>query len=152
MSDLNILLANDDIDDCIFFRQALTELSSLNHLTHLNDGEELMLWLSKHGNDLPDMLFLDLYMPRKNGFECLAEIKRDKKLGNIPVVMFSTSMDTDVVDRLYSGGAQYFIRKPTVYTKFRDVIDQALGLLSLGSTSQPARVDFVLTPPIALFS
>jgi CheY-like chemotaxis protein len=150
MPDLCILLANDDIDDRVFFRQALNELSIPSWLNEVRDGEELMQQLSDEARTLPDILFLDLYMPRKNGFECLAEIKRNKRLGDLPVIMFSTSMDQGVVNRLYKSGAQYFIRKPTEYTKFKDIIEQALVLLSSGSATQPAIEDFVLRPPIVI--
>ncbi len=88
---MNILLADDDTDDCNFFKAALKSLPIPTDLTVVNDGEELMTYLSEKTEHLPNALFLDINMPRKNGFECLAEIKNNKKLKDLPVIMFSTS-------------------------------------------------------------
>ena len=110
---MKILLADDDIDDCIFFKEAVDELMLSTHLTIVHDGEQLMQLLTNETNELPDVLFLDLNMPRKNGFECLSEIKLNKKLKQLPVIIFSTSFEQEVVNRLYQNVAQYFIRKPS---------------------------------------
>ena len=72
---LNILLADDDTDDCIFFKKALDELTLPTNLVAVHDGEQLMHLLTNDTNPLPHILYLDLNMPRKNGFECLSEIK-----------------------------------------------------------------------------
>ena len=74
MKPMNILLADDDADDCFFFEKALREIPMATQLTTVNDGERLMDHLSKNMEQLPDVLFLDLNMPRKSGFECLTEI------------------------------------------------------------------------------
>src|ERR1035437_9311690 len=102
---LNILLADDDTDDCNFFKKALEELSLSTHLTTVHDGEELMSYLSENSEHLPHVLFLDINMPRKNGLECLAEIKQNEKLKDIPVVMFSTSNSWDKISELFKTGA-----------------------------------------------
>jgi CheY-like chemotaxis protein len=140
----NILLADDDIDDCIFFKEALVELLLSTHLTTVNDGEQLMQLLNKI-EELPDILFLDINMPRKNGFECLLEIKLNKKLKQLPIIMFSTSFEQEVVNLLYKNGAQYFIRKPAVFSQFKKIIQQSLALIAQGNISQPSRENFVLT-------
>src|SRR5580704_5402709 len=93
---LNILLADDDIDDCIFFEEALEECPLSTHFTCVPDGEQLMQLLTNETNGLPHVLFLDLNMPRKNGFECLSELKVDKKLKQLPVIIFSTSFEQAV--------------------------------------------------------
>src|SRR5471030_460081 len=93
---LNVLLADDDTDDCIFFEKALKEILIETHLSIVHDGEELMKYLLKNSEKLPDVLFLDISMPRKNGFECLTEIKENKKLKDIPVLMFTTSYPRDL--------------------------------------------------------
>lgn len=84
----HILLADDDTDDCLFFKDALEELALSVTLTTVRDGVELMRHLSTQV--LPDVIFLDLNMPRKNGYECLTEIKLNAKLATIPVVVYST--------------------------------------------------------------
>ena len=142
---LNILLADDDIDDCQFFKSVLTELQLTTTFTVVNDGEQLMKLLSDETNALPDVLFLDLNMPRKNGFECLAEINLSERLKKIPVVMYSTSLEKEVVNLLYKNGAQYFIRKPSEFPKFKKLVQQTLALIIGGNKLQPAREQFVLT-------
>src|SRR6187455_1404935 len=115
----NLLLADDDIDDCIFFEYALEELPISTTLFTVNDGIHLMDFLSAKADNLPDVLFLDLNMPRKSGFECLTEIKLIDKLKDLPVIIFSTSLNMEVVDLLYERGAHYYIRKPRHYNDLK---------------------------------
>lgn len=141
---LNILLADDDQDDCGFFKEALAGLNLAANLTIVNDGEQLMNYLTNEMIELPHVLFLDINMPRKNGFECLFEIKRDAKLKPFPVIMFSTSFELDVVNQLYENGALYFIRKPSEFTQFKKIIQQSLAIITEENISQPLRESFVL--------
>ena len=133
---LNILLADDDTDDCFFFEKALREISIPTQLNTVNDGERLMDYLSKNSEQLPDVLFLDLNMPRKSGFECLTEIVENIKLKEIPVVMFSTSYTLDrnyeqsMIDVLFRMGAQDYIRKPGDFAKLRELIHHSLVKLA----------------------
>ena len=149
---LNLLLADDDKDDRLFFKAALEEMPVSTHLTTVHDGEQLMQLLTKETNELPHVLFLDLNMPRKNGFECLLEIKLNKKLKQLPVIIFSTSFEQEVVNLLYKNGAQYFMRKPAEFSQLKKLIQQALTLIAqdlfigkAGNISQPTRENFVLT-------
>lgn len=148
---LNILLADDDTDDCLFFKQALEKLPLYTHLNTVHDGEQLMKLLVFETNTLPDVLFLDLNMPRKSGFECLAEIKHNEKLKLLPVIVFSTSYDHDRVTSLYQNGAQYFMRKPAAFSQLKNIIHLALTQIALdlsvsktGHISQSIRENFVL--------
>jgi CheY-like chemotaxis protein len=145
LNQLNILLADDDADDCLFFEEAITDLIEPAQFTAVHDGEQLMKLLKKETTKLPDILFLDLNMPRKNGFECLAEIKQDEKLKELPVVIFSTSFEQEVVNLLYENGAQYFIRKPAAFALFQKIILHTLTLITRsGKIKQPAPENFVL--------
>ena len=150
LKQLNILLADDDTDDCIFFKEALGELLLSTHLTTVNDGEQLMQLLTNETNVLPHVLFLDLNMPRKNGFECLTEIKLSKKLKQLPVIVFSTSFEQEVVNQLYKNGAQYFIRKPSEFSQFKNIIQLSLALITKENISQPTRENFVITVETSL--
>ncbi len=142
---LTILLADDDTDDCLFFAEAIAELIPSANFTAVHDGEELMDLLNNETLRLPDILFLDLNMPRKNGFECLAEIKLTQKLKELPVVVFSTSLEQEVVNLLYEKGAQYFIRKPSQFPLFKKIILHTLTLIMKKNSAQPAKEYFVLT-------
>ncbi len=132
---VNILLADDDADDCFFFEKALREISISTKLTIVNDGERLMDHFSKNSVQLPDILFLDLNMPRKSGFECLTEMMENSSLKNIYVVMFSTSYTLDriyeqsMIDVLYRMGARDYIRKPGDFSKLKELIHHSLTKL-----------------------
>jgi len=83
-------------------------------------------------------------MPRKNGFECLSAIKEHTALNHLPVIMYSTSLEQETVNQLFKNGALYFIRKPSDFAKFTEVIRRALRLVTHGNLSQPAIEDFIL--------
>ena len=124
----HILLADDDDDDRLIFKHALEGLPLDFTLITVRDGVELMELLHTTGFRLPDILFLDINMPKKNGFECLAEIKADKKLNRLPVVIFSTFNGPEIVKQLYKNGAQYYIQKPSDLVQYKKAIYQALHL------------------------
>jgi CheY-like chemotaxis protein len=141
---LNLLLADDDLDDCFFFQEALEELPLSATLNTVNDGEQLMQLLSATGTTLPDALFLDLNMPRKSGFQCLSEIKLINSLSRLPVIIYSTSINLEVVDALYEKGAHYYICKPGEYDKLKKVIFEAITLTTQNRFTQPPRDKFIL--------
>ena len=142
----NLLLADDDDDDCLFFQEALEELPIQYNLTTVNDGVALMNLLKGSSTQLPAALFLDLNMPKKSGSECLSEIKLIDRLKNIPIIIFSTSFDTNVVDDLYANGATYYIKKPGEFSTLIKVIDQAINLVSVAHFLKPKRTDFIIYP------
>jgi CheY-like chemotaxis protein len=135
---LRILLADDDTDDRYLFREALSELPLNSQLNTVDDGEELMKYLAENRRNLPHILFLDLNMPKKNGFECLTEIKHSEELRSLPVIMFSTSYprdedyERDIINVLYKIGADHYIRKPNDFTELKRVIQEALDKTFLG--------------------
>ena len=129
---LNILYAEDDADDRSFFEKALKEIPIVTHLTTVYDGDELMNYLTNNYEQLPDVLFLDLSMPRKTGFECLGEIKEDKKLKDLPVVIFtipfgrSIEFEKTMMNSLCGMGAHEYISKPNNLEQLKQVIHKAL--------------------------
>ena len=145
LSKLNLILADDDQDDCIFFKEALQELKVQAQLKIINDGVKLMSILSSPEIILPDALYLDLNMPLKNGFECVTEIKLSPNLRNIPVIIFSTSFDPDVVDLLFEQGATYYMQKPAEFLYLKETIAKSLELISIPTIPQPIKEKFVIT-------
>ena len=145
LNTLHILLADDDKDDRGLFQDALDELPLTTQLTTVFNGEKLMQFLHETKEPLPDILFLDLNMPRKNGFECLSEIKRTEKLKLLSVIIFSTSYEPEVVGLLYKNGAQFYIRKPNDFTQLKKLIYQALVLTSTTNNEYPVLGKFVLS-------
>lgn len=137
----HILLADDDKFDRYFFDLALKQLSINTRLSPAEDGEKLMQILTSDSPDLPDVIFLDLNMPLKKGDECLAEIKANKNLAQIPVIIYSTSLHTEVADNLYRNGAHYYLKKCD-FVKLPVTIQTILQLLS-DNPQQPTRENFI---------
>ncbi len=142
---LNIYLADDDHADCLLFKEALEELPVTANLTTVHDGEQLLDLLYQKDNALPDVLFLDLNMPRKNGFAALGQIKRDEKLLDLPVIVFSTANDQAKVKMVYRDAAHYYIRKPTKFSELKEVIYKALTLIAEGNIRLPKQENFMLS-------
>jgi len=139
-----IFLADDDEDDQLLFNDVLKELSSSIELTVARDGEHLMKLLNNL-TDLPDILFLDLNMPLKNGFECLEEIKANKKFENLPIIIFSTSSQPSAVELVYQHGAHLYVRKPNDFTNLKKIIHYVLSVNWRNNLLQPSKEKFVLT-------
>lgn len=142
---LSILLADDDFTDCLLFKDALEELPVTTILTIVHNGEQVTEVLTKKGNKLPDVLFLDINMPRKNGFATLGEIKRNKRLEKLPVIIFSTCSGIEAVKRVYSDAAHYYIIKPADFKQLKRVIYEALSLITQKDKSMPLKEDFIIT-------
>lgn len=141
---IDILLADDDEDDCLFFKEALEELPISTKLTTVTDGNQLMHLLNTT-DILPHVLFLDLNMPRKNGYECLSEIQISPSLRELPVIIFSTSFDKDSVNQLHDYGAHYYIRKPGEFNDLKNVLHKALSTIEKNNFVKPAKDKFVLS-------
>jgi DNA-binding NarL/FixJ family response regulator len=103
-----------------------------------------MEYLAKNIKQLPQAVFLDLNMPRKNGAECLTEIRQNKKLKDIPVVVYSTDFHPDILDLLYKYGAFYCIRKSADEKNNIENLSIALNTISEDMAMRPAREHFVL--------
>lgn len=141
---INLLLADDDKDDRLFFDIALREVGIPVRLHTVTDGEKLMTFLSIHIFDLPDVVFLDLNMPRKTGLECLLEIKQDSRLCVMPVVVYSTCVREDIADSLYHMGAHYYIQKTDI-PGLQNILSVLLRRLISKKLSRPDRTRFMYT-------
>lgn len=141
---VKLVLADDDEDDCLLFKEALDEIPIATNLSTVNNGEQLMQLLKLTDYPIPAVLFLDLNMPRKNGFECLNEIRRNEKYKTFPVIIYSTSYDEEMVERLYKNGAQYYIRKPAEFSKLKKVIYEALILVTQPLSMRTEKEKFIL--------
>lgn len=140
----NLLLADDDLDDCTFFKEVLEELPFITKLTTVNNGEQLMQLLTSQTEPLPHVLYMDYNMPRKHGYECLKEIKQDTKLKQVCVIILSTYIDNQKLNQLYEAGANYYIQKPAEFSDLKRVILKSLQLIAGGNIRQPAKENFVI--------
>ncbi len=130
---LNIMIAENDEDDRALVRFAFAECKLPNIVHFVEDGEQLLDYLYHRGayqdtihTARPDLILLDLGMPRVNGHEALKEIKSDPTLRSIPVVIFTTSKSTRDINATYNMGANSFIIKPVTY----DGLIQVMNVLA----------------------
>lgn len=123
---LHILLADDDESDRLLFKEAFAELKLDTIVQTVNDGVQLMEWLNRENIRLPHLLFLDLNMPRKNGLECLKEIKRNEKLKAISIAIYSTSDNVKDMDETFLNGANVYITKPNEFNTLKQVLEKAV--------------------------
>jgi CheY-like chemotaxis protein len=130
---INILMADDDEDDRDLTRDALEDATYVDRMQFVVDGQDLIDYLRGAGayasptageHPRPSIILLDLNMPRKDGREALAEIKSDRKLRHIPVVVLTTSSDEQDVRRAYDLGANSYITKPVTGSKLQTVLDR----------------------------
>jgi two-component system response regulator len=124
-----ILMADDDADDRMLTKDALQESRVLNELRFVEDGEELMEYLTRRGkyenaddSPRPGLILLDLNMPKKDGREALKEIKSDPNLRRIPVVIMTTSKAEEDIFRSYDFGASSFITKPVTFDRLVELM------------------------------
>ncbi|WP_428659214.1 response regulator [Runella sp.] len=123
---LTFWLVDDDKEDLHLFKEALQEISERTQFTASIDCIDLMDIL--HQSELPDVLFLDINMSKKNGMEFLEEIKQDPKLKDIPVVIYSTSLRKADIDRAFSLGAHFYITKPSTFEDIIEVLSKMLTM------------------------
>ena len=124
-----ILIADDDDDDCMLAQEALAESRLTSAVRIVRDGEELMDYLYNRGQyadkklaPRPDLILLDLNMPKKDGREALQEIKADSQLRPIPIVVLTTSKAEEDIYRSYDLGANSFIIKPMTFSSLVEVM------------------------------
>ncbi|MEO6903374.1 MAG: response regulator [Bacteroidia bacterium] len=141
----NIYLADDDEDDRSFFQDALKEVCKDVQLTMAINGSELMTILYKQPVPLPDVLFLDLNMPIKNGFECLAEIRANQLLNQLPVIIFSTTSQEEAVNMVYNIGANLYVRKPDSFVHLKKILKQVLSIDWVNNRTQFPKEQFLVS-------
>ncbi len=111
---VEVIFTDDDQDDLDFFREALLQVERTTHLNTFRDCEGLMKYLNrKKSPPSPDILFLDINMPKMDGLTCLHKIREDQKYRKLPIIMFTTSLRPLDVEQSYRWGANLYIKKPS---------------------------------------
>jgi CheY-like chemotaxis protein len=139
-----ILLADDDEGDRVLFSEAFSELKIQTTVETVNDGIELMEWLNAEGNPLPHFLFLDLNMPRKNGMECLEEIRNSERLKEVFVAIYSTSDNEKDVEETFLAGANVYIAKPNDFNVLKELLYKAVAATFIYEGNNFNRENFLL--------
>jgi CheY-like chemotaxis protein len=125
---IEVLLVEDDPGDVLMTREAFADYMVGNRLTVVSDGAEALAYLHREGQfadaPRPDLILLDLNLPRRDGREVLADIKADEELQQIPVVVLTTSQAEEDVLRSYQLHANAYVAKPVDFEAFINVVRQ----------------------------
>jgi CheY-like chemotaxis protein len=123
---IEILLVEDNVEEAEWTQEALRGSKVRNRVHWVTDGEEAMAFLHRQGTYLhgprPDLILLDIFMPRMNGQEVLQAVKEDPRLRRIPVVIMTSTDDEKEIMRAYEHHANCFVTKPIDMDKFMDVV------------------------------
>ena len=125
---LHVLLADDDEDDRLFFKDAFEELKIQTKVKFVHDGMQLMDYLLHPETILPNILFLDLNMPKMSGHECLSEIKKNDNLKDLIVAIYSTSSSEEDIEDTFVKGANIYIKKPNDFSKLEEIIKEVVNM------------------------
>lgn len=136
---ISVLLVEDDPGDVLLIREAFSEQKVGNVLSVVSDGVQAVEYVRGEGEfagrERPDLILLDLNLPRKNGTEVLGEIKADPSLATIPVIVLTTSEAEEDVLRSYQAHANAYISKPVDFDRFRQIVhkidDFFIGIVKL---------------------
>jgi len=139
-----IILADDDDDDRLFFTDAFGELKINTKVSTYEDGVALMNYLNSEDCILPDILFLDLNMPKKSGKECLIEIRSNKKFDNIAVAIYSTSSSEEDIEDTFVQGANIYIKKPSDFNVLKKMLSDVVTINWQYHTSGLNKDNFLL--------
>lgn len=139
-----VMLADDDEDDRMFFTDAFSELRINTKVKTCNDGAELMDYLNTDSSVMPELLFLDINMPKKSGIECLEEIKANPKFKNIAVAIYSTSSSEEHIEDTFVKGANVYIKKPNDFNALKKVLSEVVTVNWQYQTSGLNKDNFLL--------
>jgi CheY-like chemotaxis protein len=142
---IRVMLADDDEDDRLFFKDAFEEIKIKTDVSTLNNGIELMNFLTQPDIALPHVLFLDLNMPGKTGLDCLKEIKGIDRLKDIAIAIYSTSASEEDIEETFVKGANIYIKKPHDFLALKKILEDVITLNWQYHTSGLNRDNFLLS-------
>lgn len=139
---LTVLFVDDDADEYYLFKEALEQSFLSVQILRAKDGRHLLTLLS--GDTLPDIIFMDVNMPHKDGIETLSEIKANSQLSNIPVIIFSTSKNLAQINTCYQKGAHFYVVKPERFDDITRMVKKVFSVDWKTNVTQPSKQEFVI--------
>jgi CheY-like chemotaxis protein len=137
----NVLIAEDDDDDFFIFSLAISETTFTVLLKRAEDGELLMKLLKQ---EMPDILFLDLLMPLKDGRQCLLEIRADRRYDRLPIIVYTALQDLETVEYCYRQGSNLLTIKPNSIQDLKEAIQRVLSIDWKKTMYFPPKSEFVI--------
>jgi CheY-like chemotaxis protein len=125
MKQIDLFYADDDDDDLMFFTEAIENISKdieMQITLHIHKNGESLIENIKKNRNTNGIVFLDINMPFKSGFDLLQEIRQEPKIKGVPVVMYSTSSNQDNIDKSMALGANFYVIKPYQYANLLKMI------------------------------
>jgi DNA-binding response OmpR family regulator len=138
---LNIILADDDTDEAVIFELALKKLPARFVLRHALTGEKLMLLLQE---GIPDILFLDIYMPGRDGLFSIAEIRKDSRYDGMPIIMYTSDKSERHIEQTYRNGANFCVEKPGSITELAEKLRHIFSFDWKTQMVYPEKADYVI--------
>ena len=137
----NVLIAEDDDDDFFIFSVAISETEFTVILRRAEDGELLMNLLQE---ELPDILFLDLLMPTKDGKQCLRELRSDRRYDSMPIIVYTSLEDLETVEYCYRQGSNLYTLKPNSIEDLKEALHRILSIDWKKTMYFPPKTEFVI--------
>jgi DNA-binding response OmpR family regulator len=137
----NVLIAEDDDDDFFIFSVAISETGFTVILKRAEDGELLIKLLQ---DEIPDILFLDLFMPFKDGKQCLLEIRADRRYDRLPIIVYSQLDDLETVEYCYRQGSNLLTIKPNSIPELKEALQRILSIDWKKTMYFPPKSEFVI--------
>ncbi len=143
MTELKIYIADDDFDDRDFFMEALKNIPLKTEVSQFDNGVDLMDKLFSDVN-LPHVIFLDLYMPIMDGFECLMDIRNFKKFNNIYIIAYSSIYRDREVNQLKQDGANQFLKKSSSFKELKELLLKSLKSVPINNSEVLPKEEFIV--------
>jgi CheY-like chemotaxis protein len=121
----HVLMADDDRDHALLFERLIRKEHPFMKISYVCDGEQLMHFLHLHAVDI---LFLDLNMPCKNGYECLRDIRKEAALKDLPIVVYSSSAHLRDIQRSFLNNADFYLVKPFITEHLKRAVEMILSV------------------------
>jgi len=141
VNDIDVIVAEDDQEDFFIFELAIKETAVPVIIRHAENGDVLFVLLKEK---IPEILFLDIHMPCKDGMSCIREIRQSKEYDNLPVIMFTSNDYHKTIEECYRAGANFYLVKPDKFTLLTESLKKVFSLDWKGAMHYPAMNHFVL--------